>query len=160
MFKCLCMHLINLGDTTGGHPRKHKEKMATNAYICIVVTSIEWRAFRKTPQKTQVHVNQLRRDASSLWQFGSFNRHSQNKTASSTERPCESWRMSSGQRYVWSDKCLIRGWWCGMVGSRLLPALLNKPSHTMISAVATYNLRQAAAPPTCADLSRSISLPL
>lgn len=51
------------------------------------------------------------------------------------------------------DKCVIRGCWCGRVGSRLHPALLNKPSHTTTSAVATYSLRRAA------DLSRSICPP-
>lgn len=45
-------------------------------------------------------------------------------------------RMNSCWKYVQSDKCLIRTRWYGMVRFRLHPALLNKPSHTMISAVA------------------------
>lgn len=45
-------------------------------------------------------------------------------------------RMNSCWKHVQSDKCLIRTWWYGMVRFRLHPAWLNKPSHTMISAVA------------------------
>lgn len=145
----ISVRLNKVDYTTGGNPCRHREKMATSTNICILASS-KWRDISKKKNS---------QDRVVAWEVD-VKPHFKKKSASHTEDPRESLRMKSCWRYVWSDKCLIRGWWCGIVRCRLHPVLLNKPSHTMISAVATYNLRQAAAPPTCADLSRSISLPL